>query len=208
MSSKLTFSSGEQHSEPWIRASIFFIFYNLLLFLGCFVSCCLAPLRPFFCVGSSKVQNQSLINDQAWSMPSLGKQGHKPWLVILLSCSPLSFSYVQEASTFLVILWSCFPFVLSCVKKVGAMNLLERQRLKSSHCHHILPLQVRKPSCTPLWSCLKCSMSKLCIMNFASKFYTLELCTLELYVDIWCFGVWHSKLYVKVFHFTSLCFEL
>jgi len=88
------------------------------------------------------------------------------------------------------------------------MNLLERQRLKSSHCHHILPLHVRKPSCTPLWSCLWHYVSKLCIMNFVSKFYTLELCTLEFYVKVWCFGSQRSKLYVRVFHFIAMCFEL
>lgn len=83
------------------------------------------------------------------------------------------------------------------------MNLLEWWRLKSSQCHHTLPLQVRKPSCTPLWFCLEFFVSKLCIMNFVSKFYTSELCTLELYVKVWCF-----KPYVRVLHFIAQHFEL
>ncbi len=78
--SKSTLFSSEQDHEPWPRAFIVYIFYVLILLLGCLVSCCLVPFRPYLCVGSSKVQSQSLINGQPWSLPSLGEQGHKPWL--------------------------------------------------------------------------------------------------------------------------------
>ncbi len=74
------------------------------------------------------------------------KQGHKPWLVILLSCYPLSFSYVQKLKpSWLSCGFGSLLYFLMCKK----LNLLEWWRLKNSHCHRTFNLRWRNPPIPP-----------------------------------------------------------